>query len=691
MSSLLAIPTHILGQICDGLEQNDLGHLWFTGCKSLLHSLGNRGALTSASFTFLTTPRGLPTMLYSCPRLTWLEIRNSGVCLGHPSSLWYLISSFSLLQHLHLDFVEAEAWLFDYGPSPDLARLFDDEGISGAGLPLNPIAEYLPHLEYLHLEAGKPALEPYHIELLPKSLTHLRILSALKMDLDSLPYYYELPKIRTIFVYHNTSEEVVGVLAPSITSIHFEAGSLLSIPASFWEKSNLIEFSGKCTIETYLQLPSTVEALHFPDVPWQGEWSPDECHELLKELCTYLPNLKELSFPNSFNTVQGEWTPFPSKLEFLSFLGLDTQRFQFENPPPIALPPTLKTLLMEDFREPQAFMQAVPGLSSLTRLEIGMRTQCFLNADFLLNLPATLLHLKVNDSVGRFLSMKAICVDSAIPSLSRQLKSLIMSHQIYFITSSFAKHLPRSLQRLSIGFIFDRPAEPLVDDQAPAEPHQSLADHISDLPRSITNLLLAHEALNFHDEPNTVGHPENTTWTLDMFKNLPFKCLASLDIMEARDTSWTPEMMALLPPDLTHLRFFRCGDFGNEAAAALPRKLRSFQCVADAQTLNLTSKCFSSLPRTLTLLELKHTCKVDEEGLTQLPPYLHILLLKPQLPHLSESSAKFLPASIGVAPHPLDQGLRPLLSSARANMTRRNQCLVGFARVDDFESATLGN
>lgn len=642
-------------------------------------------------------------MLYSCPRLTSIEIRASISRLATPQQLWDLFSSLTLLKRLRLECAEAEAWLMEPEEPAEFAHLFDETLMAELSVntsanstitaplalpPMRPIAQALPNLEYLHLNASNCHFKPGHIAFLPKSLTHFAIPYNRDLRSNCLPYFHECPNIQSIYISVESDERLTGVLAPSITSISFGSGTNLEIPASFWSASKLIKIKGYITSETLLQLPPSIEVIKIPTRSWAlYGWTSDVCESVLYaiERNHLLPNLKQLKFSNFYNVARNaEWPPLPKTLEKLSFTGYVANPARISHTRLPLLPQSLTKLTAEDFSDVHGLFKSIAGLSSLTTLRFKMRYQCFDNADFLRNLPGGLTYLELSD-VSRFDPFEPICLDSALPSLPRKLKYLDASDIVYYMTSKASKHLPRQLQHLTIGYIFDQVVPTTPDDSI-------LSDHILDLPRTLSILSLAHatkETSQYSDwhgpkfhRKVLLGHPLNTTWSLAMFKNLPLKYLTSLTIHNSKDTLWTQQMIELLPYDLRILYISEGSQLDEEAMRVLPRKLLRFEYRGHCGSL--TSRFFGSLPPFLADLNIPEMWDVDEASLTQLPRHLCTLMLSPVLHRLSESSAKFLPPSVLTFTDKcvLERGVRPLNSVARAAplgdpRSTRRQCLEG--------------
>lgn len=623
-------------------------------------------------------PWRLPTMLYSCRRLTSLKIHASSARLALPEQLWNLLSTLSALQHLHLECLEADEWLFEPEIDPDFSAILfgeEEDSVSPNAHPsstptsrvLRPIAEAMPNLEYLHLETRHAHFEPHHIPFLPKSLTYLELPCNERMTAVSLPYYHECPNMRTIRVLVTHHEQITGVLAPSITSVSFWGGANLAIPSTFWKDCNLIEFFGDATAETIKQLPKSVEIVKCAGLWHTQHWSSHDCMELLKAIS--LPNLKYLKFPNNYDLDRRtkQWTPFPSPtIETLHLFG-SYQHFThvLDVEPRMKLPTMLQTLIVDEITRPAALFAGLAELSSLTFLQFQVRGQCFESPDFLTNLPESLTHLDYKDAWGSNVvgSVEPILINSAIPKLPRKLQRFTICNRLFYMTSGAIKDLPKHLNILSVAVVFDADCEP--------------QEHILELPRYIATLNIIH-ALPLAERFNSrsigpvsptktlKGNVDNSKWTFDMFKNLPLQSLTTLSIMNTANTCWTSEMMKLLhPTDLGYLRFNR-GVFEEDAVASLPRGLTSFLYEGDTP---LSGKCIPNLPPRMVRLTLPETFDVDEKELTLLPSQLYSLTLSQKLPHLNELSARFLPASVCLVAHEgnvLYRGLRSLISAARS-------------------------
>lgn len=509
-------------------------------------------------------------MLNSCLRLTSLEILCSTSRLALPQQLWDLISSLSSLQRLHMECVEAEEWLFEPESTSELADFFFDEsegetssadgGLSApASMPLRPIAAALPNLEYLHLETRNCKLEPEHILQLPKSLTHFHLLGNDNFTTKCLPYFYDCPNMRSIRVKVAPKEVISGVLAPSITSVTFYGGARISIPASFWSASKLLEFIGDATPDTLLQLPPSIEVIKFSNI-WHSEgWNVREIATFLNE-CN-LPNIKQLCFPSAYNVDphSKRWPEFPSKLEHLTLTGYSYD-VSSENlaDPPFTLPSTLKSLEAENFKGPTALFKAITELGSLTRLVFHLRHQFPKDSSFFANLPETLTHLEFKESwqSKNNANLEPVFLNPILAKLPRNLQTLILCNKQFYMTSIASRDLPRMLKTLSIAFILEAAG--------------NLHEHILGLPRYISDLTLVHaRILNRAGSSNSwpgpkpfsnaaflKGDAERTAWTIAMVKSLPSMFLTSLSILNAVNTHWVRDSMEhLSSTPITRLAF----------------------------------------------------------------------------------------------------------------------------------------
>lgn len=631
MSQLSRVPPEILRNVFEWLNGTDLVRLWLTGDTTLLHTIGKRGAVTTATFHLPSGDCGtsrLPGMLTSFIHLTTLEIHAHRVRIAHPERMWRVISSLKSLLKLSLRCSTAEEWMFE--ADEDLSSLFavfDAEDLvtapSASDLQytkLRPIASALPCLESLLLETKKHFLRPEHLALLPKSLTSFSYPEPGYIDYHSIHLFAFFPNIREINLpTHGVGHLCVfeGVLPPTVTYLAVP-GSVVQIPSSFWGSNHQITTFKAHSIDqaSFDGLPSSLETLDL-DQPLTGF----HYHE-------HLSKVTDLSV--------GGWAELndnndrkPSLLpNGLKKLTIDCYTTQLE------LPAHLESLDMNVVTVKQT-MEDVLRLKSLTSLTIHYQ-KMDVKLEHFSALPPGLTDLTLfRPSRGSILSLE---LNPVVAELPRGITALKLAVYLY-ITSSFLEHLPRQLTSLHFGLILEAPI---------GEP-EAMGPHIGGLPRNLVSLTITHvgraqDAAESHGLPKlTRLQPEAVVWSSDMVDHLPKRMLRSLSIVGAEGTKWSDELMKRLDGEKIEILTLNRSELLFSAFPHLPKGLKKL--IAQGKT-RYSSSSFKFLPRTLNYLYMPDLDQVYDQDLGDLPRGLRYLTLAHTLPHVTKESEKVLPQSI---------------------------------------------
>lgn len=632
--SLLGAPPEILEIVLKKLDGTSLVRLWLTGSFTLHHTIRNRGALRSALLVLPHDsfgPSRLPQMLHSCSSLSSLTISADGARIATPERMWSVLSSLSSLRKLRLICLIAEEWMIEY--DENIETLFDESpslpppDTPIAHLPsteyeLRPIAATFPHLESLFLKTKRQFLRPHHICHLPKSLTSIKLPDHKSVNYTCLPYFNDFPNIRTILldVPKEPKEPLSGVLPPTVTKLTL-SDAYLKIPAEFWgSQSQLISFTGNLHTELSIaSLPPSLEKLTFPYIIEQ---------EARYYRYDHLPRLRCLRFQGSHyeNREDNILPALPPTLE----------NFQLQNATdstPFDLPPSMRTIYISSLNEYEtSVLDLFLRLPALTSLHIAYVDLSF-NEEFMRALPTGLTFLQISHKPwGKRFRPKLVNLSPIALDLPRGLSSLLLSENIFCLTSSGFKDLPRHLTDLDIGIVFHGN-------------YRDIGEHISQLPRTLVTVRFEHVELIGVDA-NLIGthhlRPAETRWDVGMLNNLPHASLTDLRIEQANAAIWTEEMANCLGPNLKRFSLYG-GVFKESAVLHLPRTLKSLTI----GNQELPAIRFKDLPRNLRELSLPQFCDVHEWDLVDLPPGLTKLLLsETDLYYLLPSSFNLLPLSI---------------------------------------------
>ena len=453
LTTLESLYPDALLKIVEYLSPTWIVNLWRTGSTQLRISLAKRGALTSLK---LSAPTGafstsrLPGMISSFESLLHLSIKSSKR-IAHPQRIWDCLSPLSQLKSLQLNILEVDHWMFTViETGAALTAFCSPETLLVCHM--RPISTAFPHLETLSLEstAFRPGpLQNKHVALLPPSLTSLKVSRCRGVDENVVEYLYSLPKLASLHLEVPISKP----LPPSITSLQASSSRPIIIEPSYWIGSNMVELLVPLNPAAIAHLPPSITKLQV-----NGSQTSTLSFE----------HLPSLVWVNIYAIEDYEMPVFNSALETLRLnfpVRTDNLRFDssFSNITTLFIRWKANSDLMTIFKYLGRFQQLV---------ELDLNTSTFpVDVDCMQHLPPSLTSFTWSNQLERPASFN---IDRAVERLPRGLRKLMFPYFCAALSTSFFRHLPRSLEYISLYLTLPEGAS-----------DQELGDHFSELPRSL--------------------------------------------------------------------------------------------------------------------------------------------------------------------------------------------------------------
>ena len=615
MILLTTLPIDLWKEIVNKLGGTSLTRLWLSGDRIIQLIMSQRGVLTSAIFTDVSSPISpsrFPGAIGSFQNLTSLQIVSHENRIGNPDRIWAAISKLNNMKSLFLAFPESEDWMFDWELSLD--SLFDSQPLQTSTTRclsgIRPIATTFPLLESITLKSlnGPGRLRNSDLQHFPASILVLDLSDCKLLDFMVFNYIKHMTALHTIHLPSSSrfrnSRFFSSIRPPSsITSLRIDAFPLKS-NLNFWNcLPSLTCLTSRFAPDKLEELPSSIQHL--------------EIESWINPINQPTPSFKHLARLKSLRigseVTDNTQNPSPD-LGLLSCASLETIRFKFGKSfsEDIAhhFPPSLTDINIYTKNRLDSRLLSSAHFPHLTSL------QCYckeFDVEDLAGIPSSLTVLELTESSPTVNGKK----DRLYSLIPRGLTSLYLNLGIPPSISSF-KSLPRCMRKLVTS---------ISPNDVQALTMTEYAECFKDLPQSLEYLHLKVSTAStprgnrFHS--GDVQEDSSSCLLLPVLEGISHLPYLNQLLLNRFDSTWDAKCTSLLPPSLHTLHLYEASISSSFMANLPPSLTKLSQMLGSGGDHGQIDGSFiPHLPPGLRSLNLTQPLEITADQLKLLPKAL---------------------------------------------------------------------